>query len=192
MVIEVASEALPKNDRSDQILARRAAEEEQKQLKAEQERAAKDKEDKARKQRERDAQKMMKEKEKMAAVYAAKRAEEEEQSKKLGGAIRQVLFKLSENETPGEFSMSGIELGGARIRILVSQLAYNESLKCMHLARADIKDEDGVEIAKILYNNKCLKKLELEGNCLGPNTAKTLGKALRVNKTLQFLDLESN
>lgn len=62
----------------------------------------------------------------------------------------------------------------------------------MHLSRADIKDEDGIEIAKILYNNQTLRKLELEGNCLGPKSAKELGKALRINKTLQFLDLESN
>lgn len=54
----------------------------------------------------------------------------------------------------------------------------------MHLSRADIKDDDGIEIAKILYNNKSLRKLELEGNCLGPKTAKELGKALRVNNTL--------
>lgn len=37
-----------------------------------------------------------------------------------------------------------------------------------------------------------LRKLELEGNNLGPKSAKEFGKALRVNKTLQFLDLESN
>jgi hypothetical protein len=60
------------------------------------------------------------------------------------------------------------------------------------LSRASIKDEDGVEIAKILYNNKVLRKLELEGNNLGPKSAKEFGKALRINKTLQFLDLESN
>jgi len=62
----------------------------------------------------------------------------------------------------------------------------------LHLSRASIKDEDGVEIAKILYNNKVLRKLELEGNNLGPKSAKEFGKALRINKTLQFLDLESN
>jgi len=165
-------------------MAQRAAAEEARQLKAEQERAAKDKEDKARKQREKDQQKMMKEKEKMAAVYAAKRAEEEEQSKRLGGKIRMMLSKLSTDETPGEYSTSGIELGGPRIRILVSQVAYNHSLKNMHLSRGDIKDEDGISIAKILYNNTTLRKLELEGNGLGPKSAKEFGKALRVNKTL--------
>lgn len=103
-----------------------------------------------------------------------------------------MLSKLAQDETPSEYSTSGVELGGPRIRILVSQIAYNKSLKAIHLNRADIKDEDGVEIAKILYNNKFLRKLELEGNCLGPNTARHLAKALAVNTTLQFLDLESN
>lgn len=125
-------------------------------------------------------------------MYAAKRAEEEEQSKRLGGKIRNMLAKLSTDETPGEYSCSGIELGGPRIRILVSWLAQNKSLKTMHLSRCDIKDEDGIDIAKILLSNTVLRKLELEGNTLAVKTAAQLGKALRVNKTLQFLDLESN
>lgn len=61
----------------------------------------------------------MKEKEKMAAAYAAKRAEEEEQSKKLGGKLSSILFTLCENETPNEVTLSGVELGGPRVRILV-------------------------------------------------------------------------
>ncbi len=60
------------------------------------------------------------------------------------------------------------------------------------MSRSNIKDEEGVELAKILYNNKTLRKLELEGNNLGPKSAKEFGKALRINKTLLFLDLESN
>ena len=41
-------------------------------------------------------------------------------------------------------------------------------------------------------SNKVLRKLELEGNCLGLSTAKVFAMALRKNTTLQFLDLESN
>ena len=44
----------------------------------------------------------------------------------------------------------------------------------------------------MLLTNKSLKKLELEGNCLGNKTAKELGYALLHNTTLRFLDLESN
>jgi len=44
----------------------------------------------------------------------------------------------------------------------------------------------------MLITNKKLRKLELEGNCLGSKTAKELGLALHVNATLRVLDLESN
>lgn len=157
-----------------------------------QEKQLKEKEDKARKQREKDQQKAMKEKERQAAQYAAQRAEEEEQSKKLGGRILMMLTKLENDCTPKEYSTSGLELGAVRTRILASQVAYNHTLTNLHLSRSNIKDEEGVELAKILYNNKTLRKLELEGNNLGPKSAKEFGKALRINKTLLFLDLESN
>jgi len=44
----------------------------------------------------------------------------------------------------------------------------------------------------MLYDNKVLRKLELEGNLLGPNSAREFGNVLKVNKTLRMLDLESN
>jgi len=103
-----------------------------------------------------------------------------------------MLDKLCNDETPNEYSLSGVELGGPRVRILVSQIAYNKSLKNLHITRTDIKDEDGTDIAKIIYNNTSLVKLELEGNNLGPKTAKEFAKGLKYNKTLQYLDLESN
>lgn len=62
----------------------------------------------------------MKEKEKLAAAYAAKRAEEEEQSKRLGGRILMMLTKLENDSTPKEYTTSGLELGAARTRILAS------------------------------------------------------------------------
>jgi hypothetical protein len=127
---------------------------------------------------------MKQDKEKLAAVMLAKRAEEEEQAKKLGGKLQLMLNKLENDETPGEYTLSGVELGGPRIRILVSQIAYNKSLKNLHLTRSGVGDDDGMEIAKILYNNTTLRKLELEGNNLGIKTAKEFAKALKYNKTL--------
>lgn len=62
----------------------------------------------------------------------------------------------------------------------------------MHLARKGIGEEGGCELARMLKTNKTLRKLELEGNLLGPNSAKYFGLALKENKTLLFLDLESN
>ena len=47
-------------------------------------------------------------------------------------------------------------------------------------------------MAKALFTNKTLRKLELEGNCLGLQSAKAFAVALRKNTTLRYLDLESN
>lgn len=44
----------------------------------------------------------------------------------------------------------------------------------------------------MLLSNKTLRKLELEGNCLGLQTARVFAIALRKNTTLRSLDLESN
>jgi len=60
------------------------------------------------------------------------------------------------------------------------------------LSRSNIQDSEGNELAKILYNNRTLRKLELEGNQLGPDTASAFGKALKINTTLKSLDLENN
>jgi len=51
---------------------------------------------------------------------------------------------------------------------------------------------EGVMLAQMLYSNVHLRKLELEGNLLGPKTAAAFGEVLKVNKTLKFLDLEAN
>ena len=49
-----------------------------------------------------------------------------------------------------------------------------------------------MDLAKMLLTNNTLRKLELEGNCLGYLSAYAFGRALRKNKGLKFLDLESN
>lgn len=68
----------------------------------------------------------------------------------------------------------------------------NKSLKSIHLGKKKINDEQGVQIANMLKENKFLLKLELEGNLLGHKTALEMGKALQVNNTLKFLDMENN
>ena len=60
------------------------------------------------------------------------------------------------------------------------------------MPRKGITDMDGVPIAQMLYTNNTLRKLELEGNLLGPKSAIEFGKVLQVNKSLRYLDLESN
>ena len=52
------------------------------------------------------------------------------------------------------------------------------------MVRKEIPDTHGIVLAKMLNTNKTLRKLELEGNLMGPNSAAEFGKALKNNKTL--------
>ena len=74
----------------------------------------------------------------------------------------------------------------------MSYLKPNTSLTTLHLARKKIEDEDGVYIAEMLQDNNTLRKIELEGNLLGPKTIRKFGEVLQTNRTCRFLDLESN
>ncbi len=103
-----------------------------------------------------------------------------------------MLNKLTKNTTPKEFSLSGLDLGGARSGILARHVAFNKSLTQLDLSRKSIQDTEGMDLAKMLFSNKVLRSLHLEGNNLGPKSAKEFGIALRVNNTLRLLDLESN
>lgn len=103
-----------------------------------------------------------------------------------------MLNNLQTNKTPFEYTLSGLELAGPRTRILAQNVAFNESLYSIHIVRKGISDYDGILIASMLETNNTLRKLELEGNALGPQSAFTFGRVLETNKSLMFLDLESN
>ena len=60
--------------------------------------------------------------------------------------------------------MAGLELGAARTGIVAKICAYNSTLTCLHLSRKTIEDTAGVELARILFTNKTMRKLELEFN----------------------------
>ena len=128
----------------------------------------------------------------MAKDLAQKRKEEEEQMNKLEGRLLIIFKNLQTNNTPKEYTLAGLNLGPARCRILASNVAFNSTLTALHLARKGIMDPEGVILAQMLVQNKNLRKLELEGNILGPNTIRAFGKALKKNTTLMLLDLESN
>lgn len=106
-----------------------------------------------------------------------------------------ILFdQLMGNKTPIEVSMTGLELGASRTSMLAKFVKVNESLMSLHMARKNISDNDGYQLAHMLNSNKTLRKLELEGNQLGPKTISEFGKTLKYNKNtaLKYLDLESN
>ena len=111
---------------------------------------------------------------------------------KLEGRMLIMLQNIKMNNTPKEYTVAGLSLGPARCRILASNVSQNISLTALHLARKGINDPEGLELARMLHDNKTLRKLELEGNLLGPKSIMAFGAALKVNKTLKYLDLESN
>lgn len=112
--------------------------------------------------------------------------------KKLEGKMLIIANNIINNNTPKEYTLAGIPLGGPRTGVLMSRLKTNDTLCVLHLARKKIEDVDGVYIAEMLLHNKTLRKLELEGNMLGAMSARKFGEVLKVNRTLRFLDLESN
>lgn len=103
-----------------------------------------------------------------------------------------ILGKLQRNETHRDLTMAGIELGTTRSRILVNNIVPNTSLMCLTMCRAMVEDEVGIDIARMLMLNKTVRKVELEGNKLGPKTARELGHLLKITTTLKFIDLDNN
>lgn len=60
------------------------------------------------------------------------------------------------------------------------------------MIRKNIKENEGIEIAKNLRDNKNLEKIELEGNLIGPKTAFEIGELIKANNIIRFIDLENN
>lgn len=54
------------------------------------------------------------------------------------------------------------------------------------------QENEGIEIAKNLRENKTLEKLELEGNLLGPKTAYEIGQLIKDNSIIRYIDIEYN
>ena len=90
-----------------------------------------------------------------------------------------------------EVSLAGCEIA-QKIPILSKHLGVCTSILSLDLSRSGIDDENGKVLVSYLRKNNILRKLELEGNLLGPKTAIELGKSLKVNTGLKLLDLESN
>ena len=103
-----------------------------------------------------------------------------------------LLGKLQRNETAYDVTLSGIELGSIRTRILATNIVRNTSLLSLSMSRKGIEEEVGVDLARMLLVNKNIRKIELEGNKLGPKTAREFGNVLRYNSSLKFLDLDNN
>ena len=64
-------------------------------------------------------------------------------SKKLDGRMLTFLQKAQENETAHDYAITGVELGAARSLILAKIMAFNNTLKSLHLNRKGIQDKEG-------------------------------------------------
>jgi hypothetical protein len=88
--------------------------------------------------------------------------------------------------------VSGVKLIDAQIRALVQAVENNKTLKCLSLNRKNISDDDGADMIRSLVFNDTLEKLEMEGNKLGPKTAREIANLLRHNTVLKHINIESN
>lgn len=129
---------------------------------------------------------------KREALNKQKEQDEAAESKRIDGRLLVFLTKAQANDTSLDYSFAGVNLGPARTQILAKILAYNSTLKALHLSRKKIGDKEGQDLARALLTNNTLRKLELESNNLQIMTARVFALALRRNKTLQYLDLEAN
>jgi len=86
-----------------------------------------------------------------------------------------MINELNTDNSVLDYTISGLDLRPAQIRILVKTAETNSSLRGLVMTRKAIDDVQGSEIAKILEKNTVLERLELEGNFLGPKAAYSIG-----------------
>ena len=103
-----------------------------------------------------------------------------------------MINDLNTNTTNLEFTISGMDLRPAQIKVLISNVQNNSSLKALTMCRKGLTDVEGCEVAEKLANNFYLERLELEGNNLGPETLIQISKLLESNDSLRLVDLEGN
>ncbi|MCQ2821367.1 MAG: hypothetical protein MJ252_29245 [archaeon] len=107
--------------------------------------------------------------------------------------LMELFSTLLRNTSPYELAFPNYKMDGTQeFNLLMTVLEDNSSLLTLSLSRKNLKDEEGIKLAKMLTKNHKLRRLELEGNFLGPDSAREFGKALETNVTLRYLDLENN
>lgn len=185
-------EILPKTLRTEQMKAKLEAErnlkkqEEERALKAKRDQEMKNMKLKAEKQKQQELEAKKK------LDDARKREEEMQQINTLKGRFGNMINQLNADYTPLEYTISGMQLKPAQIRILVKAAESNKTLRCLSMSRKNLSDDDGVEIAKCLVSNSVLEKIDLDGNNLGPRCLAEFAKMLKTNFSLRGLDFEGN
>ena len=120
--------------------------------------------------------------------------EEFERSIKEGeGNLNEIFSTILRNTSAYELAFPNYNMeDGWDFNLLMTILEKNTSLLTLSLSRKNLHDIEGIRIAGMIKKKKKLRRLELEGNFLGPKTATAFGDALKVNNTLRYLDLENN
>ena len=90
-----------------------------------------------------------------------------------------MINDLNTNTTNLEFTISGMDLRPAQVKVLVSNVQNNSSLKGLTMCRKGLTDAEGTQVAEKLHGNTFLERLELEGNKLGSDTLFQIAKLLR-------------
>ena len=121
-----------------------------------------------------------------------RRIEEDNVSNTLTGKFGHIINDLSTHSSNLEFTISGLDLKPAQIKVLANFVENNASLKALSMSRKRLTDFEGKEICEKLEKNQTLERLEMEGNQLGPATLRPLARLLRFNETIRYIDLERN
>ncbi len=72
-----------------------------------------------------------------------------------------MINDLNTNTTNHEFTISGMDLRPAQIKLLVANVQNNSSLKGLNMCRKNLTDVEGCEVAINLAKNYHLERLEL-------------------------------
>lgn len=150
---KTTGEFLPRNERTEKLLEKRRQEEAKRKKEEEERRLKFEKEEREKKKKERN-QKAMKEKQaKLEQDRKIQQAIEEQERSRLQGKIHIISQRLKSNTSPGQYSLSGIELFQNTTLVLCNDVKFNKTLKCLHMSKKKLKDDQGVLIAQMLAEN---------------------------------------
>ena len=122
-----------------------------------------------------------------------RRKQEEMQSiNTLKGEFGQMINDLKTDASKLDYTVSGMDLKPAQIRILLKATETNCTLRGLSMNRKKITDEEGIELIRCIFNNTALERLEMEGNNLGNKTLTQIAELLEKNRTIRVIDLENN
>lgn len=79
------------------------------------------------------------------------------------GKFGHIINDLTTHSSNLEFTISGLDLRPAQIKVLVNNVENNSSLKALSMPRKKLTDPEGKEICEKLEKNQTLERLELEG-----------------------------